>query len=139
MKNSRPILLVEDDIVDVMTVKRALRHLQIDNPLVHLKDGKEAFEYLKDESNTKPNIILLDLNIPSMNGFELLKSIKAEERLKSIPVVVMTTSEITQDIDESFNLSVAGYVVKPLDFDQVIKAFGTINKYWSLSELPGDR
>jgi DNA-binding NarL/FixJ family response regulator len=69
----------------------------------------------------------------------VLKSIKAEESLKSIPVVVMTTSETTQDIDESFNLSVAGYVVKPLNFDQVIKAFGTINKYWSLSEMPSDR
>lgn len=139
MKKSRPILLVEDDAVDVMTVKRALRHLHIDNPLVHLKDGKEAFDYLKDESNTEPNIIILDLNIPSMSGFELLKSMKADERLKSIPVIVMTTSETSQDIEESFNLSVAGYIVKPLDFDQVVKGFGTINKYWSLSELPGDR
>ena len=96
-------------------------------------------EYLEDETKTKPSIIILDLNIPRIGGLELLKAIKANETLKSIPVIVMSTSEMEQDIDESFSLSVAGYIVKPVDFDRFVKAFGTIYNYWCLSKLPSER
>ncbi len=139
MWNFRPILLVEDDAIDALTVKRALKHLNFHNHLIHLKDSREALEYLKAEANTKPSIIILDLNTPKMNGFELLEIIKFDERLKEIPVVMLTMSEASQDIDKSFKQNVAGYFVKPIDFDHFIKAFDAIYKYWALSELPSDR
>jgi len=136
MRNSRPILLVEDDRVDAMTVKRALKDLNITNPLVHTLDGEEALEHLTGEGNERPCIILLDLNMPRMNGIELLKIIKADDELKKIPVVVLTTSEDTQDKVETFGLSVAGYIVKPADYKKFVEAMRTVDIYWTLSELP---
>jgi len=136
MRNSKPVLLVEDDSVDAMTVKRALEQLKVPNTLVHLNDGKEALEYLRTGGNTKHSIIILDLNLPRLNGFEFLRIIKADDALKRIPVVVLTTSRTKQDIDRIFDLSAAGYIAKPLDYDQFVEAMKKIDLYWSLSELP---
>jgi CheY-like chemotaxis protein len=136
MRSSQPILLVEDDDVDVMTVKRALKDLKINNPLVHTANGEEALEYLKNNGNTRPCIILLDLNMPKMNGIEFLKIAKADDTLKKIPVIVLTTSSQQQDIIESFKLSIAGYIVKSVDYAEFTKAISTINLYWTLSKLP---
>ena len=136
MRNSKPILLVEDDRVDAMTAKRALKDLNVTNPLVHTLDGEEALEHLRNDSNKKPCVILLDLNMPKMNGFELLKIIKADDELKRLPVVVLTTSKDEQDVVESFELSVAGYIVKPTDYKKFVEAIRTVNLYWTLSELP---
>ncbi|MDO8206274.1 MAG: response regulator, partial [Gallionella sp.] len=91
MKNSdKPILLVEDDQVDVMTVKRALKEVKVTNPLVNLENGEEALQYLRDPDSVKPCIILLDLNMPIMNGIEFLKVMKHDTLLRRIPVVVLT-------------------------------------------------
>jgi len=136
MKNSKPILLAEDNGVDVMIVERAFKDLNIKNQLVCTGDGEEALEYLKNDSNKKPCIILLDLNMPKMNGIEFLKIVKADKDLKKIPVIVLTTSSQQQDIVESFKLSVAGYIVKSVDYAKFIQAISTINLYWTLSELP---
>jgi CheY-like chemotaxis protein len=136
MRDSKPILLVEDDSVDVMTVKRALRDVQVTNQLVHTGNGEEALEYLKNESNRKPYVILLDLNMPKMNGIEFLKTIKSDEVLKKIPVVVLTTSKDEHDIAESFKLGVAGYMVKSVDYESSVETIKTIVLYWVLSELP---
>ena len=136
MRNLNPILLVEDDNVDVMAVERALKDLKIKNQLVSTANGEEALEYLKNNGNKKPCIILLDLNMPKMNGIEFLKIVKADEVLKKIPVIVLTTSSQQQDIVESFKLSVAGYIVKSVDYAKFIQAISTINLYWTLSELP---
>lgn len=136
MRDSKPILLVEDDNVDVMTVKRALRDVHVTNQLVHTGNGEEALEYLKNESNRKPYVILLDLNMPKMNGIEFLKTIKTDEALKKIPVVVLTTSKDEHDIAESFNLGVAGYMVKSVDYESSVETIRTIVLYWILSELP---
>jgi len=136
MRSSKPILLVEDDRVDAMTVKRALKDLKVTNQLVHTLDGEEAMEYLRDEANQKPCVILLDLNMPKMNGIEFLKIAKADDKLRMIPVVVLTTSRDEQDKVESFNLSVAGYIVKPADYKKFVEAIRTIELYWTLSELP---
>jgi len=130
------ILLVEDDIVDVMTVKRAFKEINITNSLSVTGNGEEALEYLKDENNEKPGLILLDLNMPKMNGIEFLKIIKNNEAHKSIPVVVLTTSKEEQDKLSSFNYSVAGYIIKPVDYMQFLEAVKTIRMYWTLSELP---
>ena len=136
MRSSKPILLVEDDDVDVMTVKRALKDLKVTNPLVRTTNGEEALEYLRTKSNKKPCVILLDLNMPKMNGVEFLKVVKADDELKKIPVVVLTTSKDEQDIVESFKLSVAGYMVKSVNYKKFVEAIRTINLYWTLSELP---
>ena len=138
MRNSQPILLVEDDNVDVMTVKRALKDLKINNPLVSTSNGEEALEYLKNNDTKKPCIILLDLNMPKMNGIEFLKIAKADDTLKKIPVVVLTTSSQQQDIIDSFKLSVAGYIVKSVDYAEFTEAISTLNLYWTLSKLPSN-
>jgi len=135
MQSSKPILLVEDDDVDVMTVQRAFKDLKITNQLVNTANGEEALEYLKDESNKKPCVILLDLNMPKMNGTEFLRIIKAYEALKKIPVVVMTTSRAEQDIVESFRLGATGYIVKSIDYKKSAETIMAIDLCLSSSEL----
>lgn len=136
MRNLKPILLIEDDQVDAMTVERALKDLEIANKLIHRYNGEEALEYLKNDDEEKPCLIFLDLNMPRMNGFELLKIIKADEVLKRIPVVILTTSDTDMDVVETFGLGAAGYVVKPVDYKKFVKAIDAINQYWTLSKLP---
>ncbi|MGC2457269.1 MAG: response regulator [Gallionellaceae bacterium] len=132
----KPILLVEDDQVDVMTVKRALKEIRVTNPVVNLENGEEALKYLRDPKSGKPCIILLDLNMPIMNGIELLQVIKQDAMLKRIPVIVLTTSEEQQDKISSFNLGVAGYMAKPVDYRQFVEVMRTIDAYWTISEVP---
>ena len=134
--NLGPVLIVEDDSVDMMTIMRAFSDLKIEKSLVHMTNGEEALEYLKDKSNKKPCIILLDLNMPKMNGLELLKIVKSDEVLKRIPVVVLTISSEQQDKVETFKLGVAGYVIKPVDYENFVEAIGTIDMYWNFSEIP---
>jgi CheY-like chemotaxis protein len=136
VKNNKPILLVEDDRVDAMTVKRALKELKVTNRLDIAGNGEEALAFLKDEKNQKPGIILLDLNMPRMNGIEFLEIVKEDAILKRIPVVMLTTSKEEQDKIHSFDLGVAGYMIKPVDYLQFVEAIRTIDLYWTLSELP---
>jgi CheY-like chemotaxis protein len=136
MSNTKPILLVEDDSVDAITVKRAFDDLGITKSLVHMINGEDALAYLKNEVNEKPSFVLLDLNMPKMNGIELLKAMKTNPNLRLIPVIVLTTSREDRDVIDSFDLSVAGYVVKPIDYTQFVETIKTINMYWSLSQLP---
>lgn len=135
MKNAKPILLVEDDQVDAITVKRALKDLNVTNRLDISSNGEEALDFLKNDRNQKPGIILLDLNMPRMNGIEFLKIAKKDELLKRIPVVVLTTSKEEQDRIESFELGVAGYMIKPVDYLQFVEVMRAIDMYWTLSEL----
>jgi CheY-like chemotaxis protein len=136
MKGKKPILLVEDDTVDVMTVKRALKEIHVTNRVEVVGNGEEALEYLRNDNNEKPCIILLDLNMPRMNGIEFLKIAKHDEVMKIIPVVVLTTSKEEQDKVDSFKLSVAGYMIKPVDYQQFVEVIRMINIYWTLSEMP---
>jgi CheY-like chemotaxis protein len=133
---NKPILLVEDDQVDTMTVKRALKEIHVTNPLVHLENGEEAVHYLRDAEREKPCIILLDLNMPIMNGIEFLQVVKHDDQLRRIPVVVLTTSEEQQDKVNSFNLGVAGYMAKPVDYRQFVEVMRSIDAYWTISEMP---
>jgi len=136
MRNTRSILLVEDDQVDAMTVRRALKDIKVTNRLDVAGDGLQAMQHLRNPGNEKPCIILLDLNMPRMNGIEFLQAVKADATLRRIPVVVLTTSTEEQDKVDSFNLGVAGYMVKPVDYGQFVEAVRTIDLYWTLSELP---
>ncbi|MGA2324120.1 MAG: response regulator [Sedimentisphaerales bacterium] len=138
MRSFKPILLVEDDTVDAMTVKRALKDLHVSNTLVRVINGEQALEYLLNSANIEPCVILLDLNMPKMNGIEFLKIAKADDKLKYIPVVVLTTSKADQDRFECFNSSAAGYIVKPVDYKGFVEAIRILDLYWTLSELPGD-
>jgi CheY-like chemotaxis protein len=138
MRNSRkPILLVEDDDVDAMTTRRALNELKVANELIHKIDGEEALEYLRGENNLRPCVILLDLNMPRMNGFELLKITKADTMLRKIPVIVLTTSDADEGVVESYDLGVSGYIVKPVSYQQFVEAMKVVDMYWTLSRLPG--
>lgn len=136
MRNSKPVLLVEDDSVDAMTVKRALKDLNVANPLVHTLNGEEALSYLKGEDNKKPCIILLDLNMPRMSGIEFLQIVKVDDKFKKIPVIVLTTSREERDKVETFKLGVAGYMLKSIDYKEFVEIVRTISLYWTLSELP---
>ena len=138
MQNSKPILLIEDDDVDVMTVKRAIRDLKVTNQLVSIGDGEKAIEYLRTESTTKPCIILLDLNMPKMDGAEFLKIVKADKALKKIPIVILTTSNSDRDVIESFERGAAGYMVKSVDYEKFVETIRTIDQYWTLSKLPSN-
>ena len=136
MRNSKPILLIEDDHVDAMTVKRILKEIKVGNRLDIVKDGEDALEFLRNPETVRPGIILLDLNMPRMNGIEFLKIAKKDDNLKMIPVVVFTTSKGDQDKIDSFNLGVAGYMIKPVDYQKFVELVKAIDRYWTLSELP---
>ena len=136
MRNARPVLLVEDDSIDAITVKRALHDLGVQTLLVHSTNGEEALQYLRDDANEKPCIILLDLNMPKMSGIEFLRIVKSDEYLKAIPVIVLTTSKKDHDVIDSFEQSVAGYMIKPVNYQQFVEAMRTLHKYWALSKLP---
>jgi len=142
MQKGISILLVEDDDIDTENVVRAFKKNKLTNPLYCVENGEEALAFLRHEGaysepqkSPRPGLILLDINMPIMNGLELLKIVKKDDDLKSIPVVVLTTSEVESDRIESFQLSVAGYIVKPVNFEAFVKAISTINVYWSLNKL----
>jgi CheY-like chemotaxis protein len=136
MNPSFSILLIEDDLVDVMSVKRALRELNVSNALVVAGNGEEALARLRLPDPPLPGIILLDLNMPRMNGIDFMKILKADERLRRIPVVVLTTSKEEQDRLQSFNLGAAGYMIKPVDYPGFVEVVKTIQRYWDMSEMP---
>jgi CheY-like chemotaxis protein len=135
------ILLVEDDSVDVMNVQRAFVKNNITNPLHIAFNGVEALNMLrgsngKPKLNPSPRIILLDINMPKMNGLEFLRELRNDDDLKSVSVFVMTTSNDDQDKIEAYNLNVAGYILKPLSFEKFVNAVAVLNSYWKLCEQP---
>lgn len=134
--NNKPILLVEDDRVDVMTILRALKEIHVANAVVNMEHGEAALDYLRDPASERPCIILLDLNMPIMNGIEFLHAIKHDAQLKRIPVIVLTTSEEQQDKVHSFDLGVAGYMAKPVDYRRFVEMMRSIDLYWTISEMP---
>jgi CheY-like chemotaxis protein len=134
------ILLVDDDEVDVMNVQRAFKKNNILNPLYVARDGVEALEVLRGDGRQalprERRLVLLDLNMPRMNGLELLRAIREDPELKHITVVVLTTSDDDRDKVEAYNLNVAGYILKPVTFTAFVEAMATLNKYWAINELP---
>ena len=132
------IVLVEDDEVDVMTVKRAFAKNNISNPLYVAHNGIEALDMLRkaDPIPAQRRLILLDVNMPKMNGIELLRELRADPALQQACVVMMTTSNEERDRIEAFKLNVAGYLLKPVTFQQFAEVMSTINKYWALMEMP---
>jgi len=139
MRWKKTILLVEDDQVDAMTVKRALVDAGATSLVVHVTNGESALAYLRSDVNVRPYLILLDLNMPKMNGLDFLQTMKADPALSGIPVVVLTTSVSQDDISDSFRASVAGYITKPVDYPQFVAKIRAIEQYWQINRLPGDQ
>jgi two-component system, chemotaxis family, response regulator Rcp1 len=135
------ILLVEDNPGDVRLTREALRDAKVNNNMAVASDGIEALALLRQEgqyaSAVRPDLILLDLNLPRMNGFEVLDVIKDDNDLKRIPVVVLTTSQSEQDIVRSYDLHANAYVSKPVDLEQFIKVIKAIEGFWlEIVKLP---
>lgn len=133
------ILLIEDDEVDVMKVQRAFEKNKLPYPLYVAENGVEALRVLRekrDELGAFPKIILLDLNTPKMNGIEFLRELRTDPELKQMVVVVLTTSKDERDVLAAYDYNVAGYIVKPVSFQEFVDALSRIDSYWSLCELP---
>jgi len=136
MRNCQPVLLVEDDPADAGIIQRALNELKIANELVHKAGGRDALEYLRDENSTTPCVILLGLNMPWMNGFGFLETVKLDDALKSIPVIILAACDDDASVTRAFDLGAAGYIVKPTDYRQVVDAMRIVDRYWTMSRLP---
>jgi CheY-like chemotaxis protein len=131
------ILLIEDDEVDVMNVERAFKKNNIANPLFLAGNGLEGLEMLRGGTIPRDRrIILLDLNMPKMNGIEFLRELRRDPALNLTPVIVLTTSNDERDRIEAYNLNVAGYILKPVTFTNFCEVMAALNKYWALVELP---
>ncbi len=134
------ILLIEDDEVDVMNVKRAFQKNNLTNPMHHAGNGIEALQLLRGVDGAEPiplpRIILLDLNMPRMGGIEFLHELRKDEHLKNISVFVMTTSNEDKDKVDAYNLNVAGYILKPLSMESFVSAVSILKNYWTLCEYP---
>ena len=135
------ILLVEDNPGDVLLTQEAFSDAKIANNLHIVRDGEEALAYLNRQGDfqgaSRPDLILLDLNLPKIDGREVLDNIKSDETLKRIPVVVLTSSEAEQDIIQTYDLHANSYVVKPINMEQFVKVVNAVESFWfSVVKLP---
>ncbi|MBC8283909.1 MAG: response regulator [Nitrospinae bacterium] len=143
MRNGSPLMIVEDNETDIICLKRAFEKNGVSKPIITAGNGEEALAYLNGETSDQtgsgvriPNIILLDLNMPIMNGFEFLQVIKADERFRAIPVIVLTSSTSRVDMNDSYKNSIAGYIEKPMDPEEYSEIIRILDQYWTLNFLP---
>ena len=130
------ILLVEDDDIDVMNIRRAFEKANLQNPLFHAGDGLVALEMLRSDAIPRDRrLVLLDLNMPRMSGIEFLAELRADPELRHTSVVVLTTSDAERDRVEVYNFHVAGYLLKPVRFVSFVEIMSTLNRYWTLNEM----
>jgi len=134
------IFLIEDREEDIDITREALIQAEKECDLEVAKEGEEALSRLRDRANNDnkklPDIILLDLNLPRMDGRKVLKELKDDERLAPVPVIVLTVSKRDKDIARSYNSGAAGYITKPIDFSEFVKTIDVVNNYWSICEIP---
>jgi CheY-like chemotaxis protein len=139
MDASAEILHVEDDPIDVGNLRRAFAICGVQNQVRAVENGAEALALLRGAgggARLRPDIILLDLSMPVLGGLELLGQLKSDSELRSIPVVVLTASRQDRDLRAAYALGAAGYVVKPMDFAGFVRAIATLERYWTLCEIP---
>nr|WP_315254842.1 response regulator [uncultured Flavobacterium sp.] len=134
MTKSLNILLIEDDAIEVMKFNRVLSTLGLNHKIIEANNGEEALEILKVK-NTIPDIIILDLNMPKINGIEFLQILKNDSYLRYIPAIILTTSNNHKDVLECYKIGIAGYVLKPLKYDDYVDRIKKILEYWSSNEL----
>lgn len=142
MEKFRRILMVEDDPRDVELTLTALEDYKLANEVVVCRDGQEALDYLysrgkfSDRVNENPAVILLDLKLPKVDGLEVLQQVKSDERLRMIPVVMLTSSHEEKDMMQSYKLGVNAYVVKPVDFHEFVNAVKELGVFWAVINQP---
>jgi CheY-like chemotaxis protein len=134
-------MLVDDDEVDIMNIRRSFKKNNILNPLYVAHNGLEALAMLKGEGVDKidplPKVVLLDINMPKMNGFEFLEKIREDDELKSLSIFMLTTSNQDEDLVNAYKYNVAGYIIKPVAMQDFMASVASLNMYWQLIELPG--
>lgn len=146
MENLKRILLAEDDEKDIDLTLAALAEINIANKIDVVRDGEEALDYLfkraryANRENGNPVVVMLDLKMPKVDGLEVLKQIKGDDKLRKIPVVILTSSIMESDLITSYELGVNAYVVKPVDFDNFMTAIKELGSFWAiLNETPSEK
>ena len=128
------ILLIEDDMIEVMKFQRTIASLQLDHKIIEANNGEEALQIL-EKKDELPDVILLDLNMPKINGIEFLNILKSDDVLRYIPTIILTTSQNQKDLLECYKIGIAGYVLKPLKYEDYVSKMGKLLAYWSINEL----
>lgn len=140
MKSATTILVIEDNDLDVENIKRCFKRMEVDNPILRAKDGLEGLEVLRstdpDTGLKRPCVVLLDLNMPRMNGIEFLEEVRRDEVLSDTPIFVLTTSDHRQDVQDAHRRNVCGYIVKPMERAQMMQALGMLDAYCNICKLP---
>ena len=134
MENKLNVLLIEDNVIEVMKMKRAISFLELQHTVTEANNADEALAFLEDKSKL-PDIILLDLNMPKISGIEFLSILKKDEDLKHIPTIILTTSDNHKDLFKCYSLGISGYILKPLKYEDYIKKIQITLAYWSTNEL----
>ncbi|MEL6918289.1 MAG: response regulator [Bacteroidota bacterium] len=128
------VLFIEDDVIETMKLQRTVSKLRLKHKITEAKNGEEALEILRGESQL-PDIVLLDLNMPRMSGLEFLKILKEDDVLKYLPTIILTTSENRTDLLECYRIGIAGYVIKPLKYEDYEEKLENVLRYWEMNEL----
>lgn len=128
------ILLIEDDNIEIMKLQRTVSKLDLKHKITQAKNGEEALDYLNSDDRL-PDIILLDLNMPRMSGIEFLEILKKDDTLRYLPTIVLTTSENRADLLECYKIGIAGYVIKPLKYEDYESKLNKVLDYWNINEL----
>ncbi|MCM4156450.1 response regulator [Gramella sp. AN32] len=134
MKKKLNILLIEDDFIEVMKMNRTITSLYLPHNIIEATNGQEAMEVLQQTSQL-PDIILLDLHMPKINGTEFLEMLKSKPELRHIPVIILTTSENHKDLMECYKIGISGYIVKPLKYEDYVEKIRVVFDYWRINEL----
>ncbi|MFS4417803.1 response regulator [Maribacter sp. 2307ULW6-5] len=128
------VLLIEDDNIEIMKLERTISKMAAKHHIISSKNGEEALAFLRSAEDL-PDIILLDLNMPRMNGIEFLSVLKSDNVLRFLPTIILTTSENRSDLHKCFELGIAGYIIKPLKYEDYESKLNKVLDYWSINEL----
>ncbi|MBF4494519.1 response regulator [Flavobacterium sp. JLP] len=134
MAKSLNILLIEDDVIEVMKFYRVLKKLEFNHQIIEATNGEEALDIL-NKKEIVPDIIILDLNMPKLNGIEFLNILKTDDVLKFIPAIILTTSNNHKDVMECYKIGIAGYILKPLKYEEYVDRIAKLLTYWSINEI----
>ncbi|EDP96945.1 response regulator [Kordia algicida OT-1] len=134
MKNSLKVLLIEDNMIEIMKMNRTVSLLEAKHEITEAKNAEEALAILETKENL-PDIILLDLNMPKINGIEFLSILKKDADLRHIPTIILTTSDNRKDILECYRIGISGYILKPLKYEDYVSKIEIALSYWSINEL----
>ncbi|WP_347924017.1 response regulator [Pontimicrobium sp. SW4] len=134
MNKALKIMLIEDDMIEIMKMNRTIKALQLEHEIIETNNGEDALNLLSKKINL-PDIILLDLNMPKVNGIEFLSILKKDEQLRHIPTIILTTSNNQKDLLECYKIGIAGYILKPLKYEDYVLKIKSLLAYWSINQL----